>query len=116
MVTPAVVRDVLGEGAADRLPPAVRDAIARERRRLGDKSESGAEKTNDWIEWLEALPWNRRTTAPVDLARVRTALDAGHAGLGHAKACLLEYLAVRRRNPSGAGAVLCFSGPPSRVS
>ena len=112
VVTPAVVRDVLGEGAADQLPPAVRDAIARERRRLGDKSESGAEKTNDWIEWLEALPWNRRSTAPVDLARVRTALDAGHAGLGHAKACLLEYLAVRRRNPSGAGAVLCFTGPP----
>ena len=102
---------MLGEGAADRLPPAVRDAIARERRRLGDKSESNA-----WIEWLEALPWNRRTTAPVVLARVRTALDAGHAGLGDAKACLLEYLAVRRRNPSGAGAVLCFSGPPSRVS
>ena len=106
------MRDVLGEGAADRLPPAVRDAIARERRRLGEPSESGAERTNDWIEWLEALPWNRRSTAPVDLARVRTALDAGHAGLGHAKACLLEYLAVRRRTPSGSGAVLCFTGPP----
>ena len=112
VVTPAVVRVVLGEGAADRLPPAVRDAIARERRRLGDKSESGAERTNDWIEWMEALPWNRRSTAPVDLARVRTALDAGHAGLGPAKACLLEYLAVRRRTPAGGGAVLCFTGPP----
>ena len=112
VVTPAVVRDVLGEGAADRLPPAVRDAIARERRRLGDGSESGAERTNDWIRWLEAVPWNRRSTAPVDLARVRAALDAGHAGLHHAKACILEYLAVHRRNPLAAGAVLCFSGPP----
>ena len=112
MVTPAVVREVLGAGAADGLPPAVREAIARERRRLGDKSDSDAERTNDWIEWLEQLPWNRRTTAPVDLARVRAALDAGHAGLGHAKACILEYLAVRRRNPLGAGAVLCFAGPP----
>ena len=111
MVTPAVVREVLGAGAADGLPPAVREAIARERRRLGDKSDSDAERTNDWIEWLEQLPWNRRTTAPVDLARVRTALDAGHAGLGPAKACILEYLAVRRRNPHGADAVLCFAGP-----
>ena len=116
VVTPAVVREVLGAGAADGLPPAVREAIARERRRLGDKSDTDAERTNDWIEWLEQLPWNRRTTAPVDLARVRAALDAGHAGLGHAKACILEYLAVRRRNPHGAGAVLCFAGPPSRVS
>ena len=112
VVTPAVVRDALGEGAADRLPPAVRDAIARERRRLGDKSGSDAETTNGWIEWLQQLPWNRRSTAPADLARVRGALDAGHAGLGHAKACILEYLAVRRRNPLAAGAVLCFAGPP----
>ena len=112
VVTPAVVRDVLGEGAADRLPPAVQDAIARERRRLGDPSESGTERTNDWIEWLQQLPWNRRTTAPADLAGVRAALDAGHAGLRHAKACILEYLAVRRRNPLAAGAVLCFAGPP----
>ena len=41
VVTPAVVRDALGEGAADQLPPAVRDAIARERRRLGEESDSG---------------------------------------------------------------------------
>ena len=116
VVTPAVVRDALGEGVADRLPPAVRDAIARERRRLGEESESGTEKSNSWIEWLQQLPWNRRTTAPADLARVRVALDAGHAGLGHAKACVLEYLAVRRRNPLAAGAVLCFAGPPSPVS
>ena len=108
VVTPAVVRRVLGEGAADRLPAAVRDAIARERRRLGEPSESGTEKSNDWIEWLQQLPWNRRTTAPVDLARVRVALDAGHAGLGHAKACILQYLAVRRGNPSSSGAVLWF--------
>ena len=112
VVTPAVVRDVLGEGAVDALPPAVRAAIARERRRLGDKSDADAERTNDWIEWLEQLPWTRRSTATIDLARVRAALEAGHAGLEHAKACILEYLAVGRRNPHGAGAVLCFVGPP----
>ena len=32
VVTPAVVREVLGKGAGDALPPAVRVAIARERR------------------------------------------------------------------------------------
>ncbi len=115
VVTPAVVRDVLGEGTVDTLPAAVCAAIARERRRVADKSDGDA-KTNDWIEWLEQLPWTRRGTAPIDLAHVRAALDAGHAGLGHAKARILEYLAVRRRNPRGTGAVICFSGPPSPVS
>ena len=46
------------------------------------------------------------------MAQARAALDANHAGLDGAKACILEHLAVRRRNPRGAGAVLCFAGPP----
>ena len=112
VITPAVVRDVLGEGTVGALPPAVRAAIARERRRVADKSDGDAKPTSNWIEWLEQLPWTRRGTAPIDLAQVRAALDAGHAGLGHAKARILEYLAVRRRNPRGTGAVICFSGPP----
>ena len=112
MVTPAVVREVLGAGEA--LPPAVRAAIALERRRLADGSlddDAAATKTNDWIACLEALPWTRRSEAPVDLSLARAALDAGHAGLAEAKSCILEYLAVRRRNPR-SGAVLCLAGPP----
>ena len=112
VITPAAVRQMLGTGAADALPPAVREAIARERRRLGDKPDGDAERTNGWIEWLEQLPWTRSNTPPTDLTSVRAALDAGHAGLEHAKARILEYLAVRRRNPLGTGAVICFSGPP----
>ena len=110
-VTPAVVREVLGAGEA--LPSAVRTAIARERRRLADGSSDAdaATKTNDWIACLEKLPWTRRSEAPVDLSRARAALDAGHAGLAEAKSCILEYLAVRRRNPR-SGAVLCLAGPP----
>ena len=112
VITPAAVREMLGNGAADALPPVVREAIARERHRLGDKPDGDAERTNGWIEWLEQLPWTRSDTAAIDLTSVRAALDAGHAGLEHAKARILEYLAVRRRNPLGTGAVICFSGPP----
>ena len=101
VVTPAVVREVLGKGAGDALPPAVRVAIARERRRLSGKSDGDAAPTNDWLEYLENLPWTRRGEAPIDLAQVRAALDADHAGLDGAKACILEHLAVRRRNPRG---------------
>ena len=110
-VTPAVVREVLGDGEA--LPAVVRAAIARERRRLagGSSDDDAATRKNDWIEWLEVLPWTRRSAAPVDLASTRAALDAGHAGLDEAKSCILEYLAVRRRNPR-SGTVLCLAGPP----
>ena len=111
LVTPAVVREVLGAG--EPLPAAVRAAIARERRRLADGSSdaAAATKTNDWIEWLQQLPWTRRSEAVSDLAGIRAALDAGHAGLDEAKSRILEYLAVRRRNPR-SGAVLCLAGAP----
>ena len=109
MVTPAVVREVLGDG--ETLPAAVRAAIARERRRLAGGSADDAERTNDWIEWLQRLPWTRRSDAASDLAGTRAALHAGHAGLDAAKAHIIEYLAVRRRNPR-SGAVLCLAGPP----
>ena len=112
VITPAVVREVLGDGAADPLPPAVQAAIARERRRLGDSSDDDTVPTNDWIECLEQLPWDRRSDAPVDLAQARAVLDAGHAGLDDAKARIVEHLAVCRRNPCGAGAVICLVGPP----
>ena len=109
LVTPAVVREVLGEG--EPLPAAVRAAIARERRRLSDGSSDAATKTTDWIEWLQQLPWTRRSEAASDLAGTRAALNAGHAGLAAAKSRIIEYLAVRRRNPR-SGAVLCLAGPP----
>jgi len=110
MVTPAVVREVLGAG--ETLPSAVRAAIARERQRLADGFSSAAAATKtDWIEWLERLPWTRRSSAVSDLAGIRAALNAGHAGLDEAKSRILEYLAVRRRNPR-SGAVLCLLGPP----
>ena len=76
IVTPATVREVLGDGDGDALPPAVRAAIESERRRLA-KSDGDAAASNNWIDWLEQLPWNRRSDAPSDLAQARAALDAG---------------------------------------
>ena len=112
VITEATEREVLGDGAGNALPPAVRAAVESERRRLSANADAKAAPSNDWIEWLEHLPWNRRSDTPSDLAQARAALDARHAGLDHAKARIVEYLAVRRRNPRGPGAVLCFSGPP----
>ena len=90
VITAATVREVLGDGAADALPPAVRAAIARERRCLSANADADAAPSNDWIEWLEHLPWNRRSDAPADLAQARAALDARHAGLDQAKARIVE--------------------------
>ena len=113
VVTSSIVPMFLGDADVDPLPLAVRQAIEEERRRLSAESSSDSSlPTNSWIEWLENVPWNKRNDAAIDLVRIREVLDARQAGLEDAKAMVVEYLAVRKRNPRGTGAVLCFLGPP----
>ena len=112
IVTSSLVPAFLGDGSADPLPLAVRAAIETERARLSDDSNSSSSRTSPWIEWLENLPWTKRNEAAIDLKRIRQVLDAEQAGLEDAKARVIEYLAARKRNPRGTGAVLCFLGPP----
>ena len=113
VVTSFLVPMFLGDADVDPLPLAVRQAIEDERRRLSaDSSSDSSPRTSSWIEWLENVPWNKRNDAAIDLARIREVLDARQAGLEDAKAMVVEYLAVRKRNPRGTGAVLCFLGPP----
>ena len=112
IVASSLVPAFLGDGSAHPLPLAVRAAIATERARLSDDSSGSSSRTSPWIEWLENLPWTRRNEAAIDLKRIRQVLDAGQAGLEDAKARVIEYLAARKRNPRGTGAVLCFLGPP----
>ena len=65
-----------------------------------------------YIDWLVALPWNKRTDEVIDLARTKKLLDDEHSGLEKAKDRILEYLAVRKLNPQMKGPILCFVGPP----
>jgi ATP-dependent Lon protease len=65
-----------------------------------------------YLDWIVMLPWQVRSEETIDLARTKSILDADHAGLEKAKDRILEYLAVRKLNPSVKGPILCFAGPP----
>ena len=65
-----------------------------------------------YLDWLVALPWNKRTDEVIDLPQTKSVLDADHSGLEKAKDRILEYLAVRKLNPDVKGPILCFVGPP----
>ncbi len=54
----------------------------------------------------------RRPEAAIDIAEARRILDEDHYGLEKIKKRILEYLAVRKLNPSGKSPILCFVGPP----
>jgi ATP-dependent Lon protease len=65
-----------------------------------------------YLDWLIELPWAAGDDAPIDIAEARRILDGDHYGLDKIKKRILEYLAVRKLNPSGKSPILCFVGPP----
>ncbi len=96
------------------LPEAVKKEALRELDRLSKMPAAAAEYTvsRTYLDWIVALPWTKRSEEVIDLAKTRGILDAEHAGLDRAKERILEYLAVRKLNPSVKGPILCFVGPP----
>ncbi len=96
------------------MPEAVQKEALRELDRLSKMPVAAAEYTvsRTYLDWLVALPWNRRTDEVIDLPKTKSVLDADHSGLEKAKDRILEYLAVRKLNPALKGPILCFVGPP----
>jgi ATP-dependent Lon protease len=96
------------------MPEAVKKEAKRELDRLSKMPVAAAEYTvsRTYLDWLIALPWNKRTDEVIDLIRTKGVLDADHSGLEKVKDRVLEYLAVRKLNPTMKGPILCFAGPP----
>ena len=83
-----------------------------ERLRHIQPSSSEYQVIKTYLDRFFALPWGVVTEEVIDLPRVRDELDAGHYGLQKVKERILEFLAVRKLNPSHKVPILCFVGPP----
>jgi ATP-dependent Lon protease len=96
------------------MPDGVKKEALRELDRLAKMPAAAAEFTvsRTYLDWLVALPWQKRADEVIDLPRTKQTLDADHSGLEKAKDRILEYLAVRKLNPEVKGPILCFVGPP----
>ena len=96
------------------MPEGVKKEAMRELDRLAKMPVAAAEYTvsRTYLDWLVALPWQKRTDEVIDLPKTKQVLDADHSGLEKAKDRILEYLAVRKLNPEVKGPILCFAGPP----
>jgi ATP-dependent Lon protease len=88
-------------------------AIA-ELKRLESMPPMSAESTvsRNYLDWLLAVPWKKRTKEIRDLKYARQVLESDHYGLEKIKERILEFLAVRRRVKHPKGSILCFVGPP----
>jgi ATP-dependent Lon protease len=96
------------------MPEDAKKEALRELDRLSKMSPAAAEYTvtRTYIDWLIALPWNKRTEVEIDLFKAKEVLDNDHYDLEKIKERILEYLAVRKMKPDIKGPILCFVGPP----
>ena len=96
------------------MPAAVDEHARKELQRLRRMQEASPEygMVRNYLDWLVALPWSKVDPEDIDIERARQVLDEDHYGLEKVKRRILEYLAVRKLNPQGRSAILCFVGPP----
>ena len=96
------------------MPKAVREKAESEVGRLARMHTLSPEATvvRNYLDWLLALPWKKRTRDRLDLAKARRILDEDHHGLEKTKERVLDYLAVLKMVGKIKGPILCFVGPP----
>jgi ATP-dependent Lon protease len=103
-------REASERGVASEALEELERQISRLERSHPESAETAVIRT--YLETLTGLPWSRVSEDHLDLARARRILDDDHFGLEKIKERIIEYLAVRRLNPSKKGPILCFVGPP----
>jgi len=91
-----------------------REKAIAELKRLEGMPPMSAESTvsRNYLDWLLAMPWKKKSKEIRDLAHAEAVLEADHYGLEKVKERILEFLAVRRLVKHPKGSILCFAGPP----
>src|SRR5919112_4446234 len=90
------------------------DKAMAELKRLENMPPMSAESTvsRNYLDWLLAVPWKKKSKEIRDLKYAESVLEADHYGLEKIKERILEFLAVRRMVKNPKGSILLFVGPP----
>src|SRR5512136_2883572 len=97
-----------------RMPKDVEEKAVQELKRLEAMPPMSAEATvsRNYLDWLIAVPWHKRTRESRDLKRAEEILHEDHYGLEKVKERILEFLAVRALVKKPRATILTFAGPP----
>ena len=96
------------------MPKAVKEKALQELKRLELMPPMSAESTvsRNYLDWMLAVPWKKRSKEIRDINRAETILNEDHYGLEKIKERIVEFLAVRQLVKNPKGSILCFVGPP----
>ncbi|PYT54228.1 MAG: endopeptidase La [Acidobacteria bacterium] len=92
----------------------VHEKAVQELKRLELMPPMSAESTvsRNYLDWLLAVPWKKRSKEIRDIRAAEKILNDEHYGLEKVKERILEFLAVRQLVKNPKGSILCFVGPP----
>ncbi len=117
----SVVEEYRTKIAEAEMPENVLEQAERELSRLERMGDQTPEATviRNYLDWLLAVPWGKRSEERLDPQYTREVLDKDHAGLEDVKDRIVEYIAVAKlRKERGvaddkrSGAILTLIGPP----
>jgi ATP-dependent Lon protease len=96
------------------MPKDVHEKAIQELKRLELMPPMSAESTvsRNYLDWLIAVPWKKRSKEIRDIKAAEKVLNEEHYGLEKIKDRILEFLAVRQLVKNPKGSILCFVGPP----
>jgi ATP-dependent Lon protease len=96
------------------MPPDALEKARKEIERLEAMPPMSAEATvsRNYLDWLIALPWVKRSREKRNLKEAERILNDDHYGLEKVKERILEYLSVRQLVKTPRGVILGLVGPP----
>ena len=97
-----------------RMPKEAEEKASQELKRLEGMPPMSAEATvsRNYLDWLVAVPWHKRSRESRNLKKAEQILHEDHYGLAKIKDRILEFLAVRTLVRKPKGTILTFTGPP----
>ena len=97
-----------------RMPADAEEKALKEIERLEAMPPMSAEATvsRNYLDWLIAMPWNKKSREKRDLKEADRILNEDHYGLDKVKERILEYLSIRQLVKNPRGVILAFLGPP----
>ncbi len=97
-----------------RMSKEAEEKASQELKRLEGMPPMSAEATvsRNYLDWLIAVPWHKRSRESRNLKKAEQILHEDHYGLEKIKNRILEFLAVRTLVRKPKGTILTFTGPP----
>jgi ATP-dependent Lon protease len=100
--------------AQAKMPAEIEKKAIEELKRLDAMPPMSAEATvsRNYLDWLIAVPWHKKTKDKKDLKAAEKILNEDHFGLEKIKERIVEFLAVRVLVKKPKATILTLAGPP----